>query len=213
MMIITECFYRAQSKPDAGDLARIAALDKSIKASTATLEDLQEKSSSIEEDIKALEKKIIDIGGSRLLAQKSKVEGISLHIKLANDEITKAEVAKARAEKDSTKFDSAIANNTEALEALEAELEDIETKLEECTSYVNEIRKKVDQAKEAEDASKEDLENLKAELDEKTEGIQAFRKKEVYSFGAASVCYTLNKSFTDGASTDLDRSSERGAGQ
>ncbi|KAI9450035.1 SMCs flexible hinge [Lactarius psammicola] len=39
------------------------------------LERLRSQSSTIEEAIKALEKKILDIGGSRLLAQKSKVDG------------------------------------------------------------------------------------------------------------------------------------------
>ena len=65
---------RAQNKPDAGDLARIASLEEDIATSTEELNELQERTASIEADIKALEKKILEIGGARLLSQKSKVD-------------------------------------------------------------------------------------------------------------------------------------------
>lgn len=169
----------SQSKPDAGDIARISALEKEIESSTTELHDLQEKSSKIEKAIKDLEKKILEIGGAKLLTQKSKVDGIRLHINLANDEITKAEVAKAKAEKDSAKFDGTIAANTAAFEDVEADLEELNGQLEQCAQYVTELRAKVDAAQAAAENSKDDLENLKAELDTKTEEIQAFRQKEV----------------------------------
>jgi structural maintenance of chromosome 4 len=41
-----------------------------------------------------------ELESSRLLEQKSKVDGLKLHINLTNDEITKAEVMKAKAERD-----------------------------------------------------------------------------------------------------------------
>lgn len=116
-----DCFSRSQSKPDAGDIARISSLEKEISSSTSQLEELQEKSGAIEQAIKDLEKKILDIGGARLLTQKSKVEGLRLHINLANDEITKAEVAKAKAEKDSAKLDGTIETNRASLGEAENE--------------------------------------------------------------------------------------------
>lgn len=160
-------------------MARITTLEEEISQSTAELEELQEKTGAIEEEIKALEKKILEIGGARLLAQKSKVDGIRLHINLANDEITKAEVAGSKAEKDIVKLQKSIATNTASLEEVEGELEDLNEQLEECTAYVNEIRSKVEQAQSVADQSKDDMNNLKVELDEKTEQIQGFRQKEV----------------------------------
>lgn len=162
-------------------MARITSLEEEISQSTEELEELQEKTGAIEEEIKALEKKILDIGGARLLAQKSKVDGIRLHINLANDEITKAEVAKSRAEKDIVKFKKSIASSNESSQEVESELEELNEQLEECTAFVNEIRSKVEQAQNVAEQSKDDMDNLKAELDEKTEGIQAFRQKEVRS--------------------------------
>lgn len=170
---------RAQSKPDAGDVARIASLEEDIEASTAELNELQEKTAAIEGEIKALEKKILEIGGARLLAQKSKVDGIRLHINIANDEITKAEVAKAKGEKDSAKLGHTIETNTANLEEVEGELQELNEALQKCSQYVNDIRSKVEAAQIAAENSKEDLETLKAELDQKTEEIQEFKEKEV----------------------------------
>ncbi|OBZ79683.1 Structural maintenance of chromosomes protein 4 [Grifola frondosa] len=170
---------KSQSKPDAGDIARIAALDAEIEETSAELEKLQERTGSIEQEIKALEDKILKIGGARLLSQKSKVDGIRLHINLANDEMTKAEVSKAKAEKDSVKLQNTIDTNRTSLDESEGELQELSEQLKECAEYVAEIRSKVEAAQAAAENSKDDLETLKAELDEKTEEIQAFRQKEM----------------------------------
>ncbi|KAH9058282.1 RecF/RecN/SMC N terminal domain-containing protein [Lactarius vividus] len=170
---------KVQSKPDAGDLSRIALLEREIATAQSELERLQSHSSTIEEAIKALEKKILDIGGSRLLAQKSKVDGLKLHINIANEEITKAEVAMAKAEKDSVKFEGTVAGNRKSLKGVETELEKLSESLQEVKDYVADIRAKVEAAQAEVENSKDDLENLKTELDEKTEEIQAFRAKEV----------------------------------
>jgi structural maintenance of chromosome 4 len=154
-------------------------LEQDIVASTEELQELQEKSGKIEKAIKDLEKKILEIGGAKLLTQKSKVDGIRLHINLANDEITKAEVAKAKAQKDSLKLDGAIETNTTVLQEVESELDELNGQLGELNQYVTELRIKVEAAQSAAENSKDDLENLKTELDQKTEVIQAFRQKEV----------------------------------
>src|ERR1700722_8427183 len=129
---------RAQSKPDAGDMARMKTLEAEILSSSKKLEILQEGSGQIEQAIKALEKKILDIGGARLLTQKSKVDGFRLHINVANDEITKAEVAKAKAEKDTVKFEHTIhtiQSNATGLQEVEAEVANLDSQLEECGRY------------------------------------------------------------------------------
>lgn len=140
---------------------------------------MKRDSAAIEQAIKELEKKILDIGGSKLLAQKSKVEGIHLHINLANDAITNAEVLIDSDKKRIKKSEAAIASNTASLEEAEVELEELGTQLKEVTDYVKELRAQVTVAQEAAENSKEDLDALKAELDEKTADIQAFRQKEV----------------------------------
>jgi structural maintenance of chromosome 4 len=133
----------------------------------------------IEKAIQALENKILEIGGAKLLAQKSKVDGVKLHINLANEEITKAEVALAKAEKDTDKFKNSIETNTLALEEVEQDVAKLDQQLQECNDILDDIRSKVDAAQTAAENAKDDLEGLKADLDEKLIGIQEFRKKEV----------------------------------
>lgn len=133
----------------------------------------------IEKAIQALENKILEVGGAKLLAQKSKVDGVKLHMNLANEEMTKAEVALAKAEKDTAKFMNAIDTNTLALEDVEQDVAKLDQQLQECNDTLDDIRSKVGAAQAAAENAKDDLEGLKADLDEKLVGIQEFRKKEV----------------------------------
>lgn len=172
-------FFSSQNKPNTGDLARISKLEQEIAKANGALEKLKEQSSSIDQDIKDLEKRILDIGGSKLLTQKSKVDGIRLHINLANEEITKAEVARSKAEKDAAKLETAINSNTKALEAIEKEIEELNEQIAGLVDYVAKLKDNVENAQNAAENSKEDLETLKVELDAKEEQIAAFRQKEV----------------------------------
>ncbi|KAG6836004.1 hypothetical protein H0H93_012338 [Arthromyces matolae] len=169
----------ARSGPNKVEINRIKDLEGKIGSSEEQLEELLEKSARIQDAIKELEQKILDIGGSRLLKQKSTVEGIKLHINLANEEITKAEVSKAKAEKDLTRHSAAIENNTASFEEAETELGTLNAELDELTTYVEELRAKVETAQEAANNSKEVLDKLKAEVDEKEEEISVFKKKEM----------------------------------
>ncbi|KAF7361982.1 Structural maintenance of chromosomes protein 4 [Mycena venus] len=170
---------KSQNKPNTGDVARVAKLDGEIRQSEAELEELQEKASKIERAIQELEKKILEIGGSKLLTQKSKVDGIRLHINLANDEITKAEVAKAKADKDLVKLAKAIKTNTAAMEEVDQELEELNDQINELTAFIAGHQANVQEAKAAAESSKDDLEARKESLDKKEEEIQAFKQKEM----------------------------------
>ncbi|KAG2746768.1 hypothetical protein P692DRAFT_201933204 [Suillus brevipes Sb2] len=170
---------KAQSKPNAKDLARIETLDAEIASSTEELEELQTKTGAIEAAIKALEKKILEIGGSKLLKQKSTVDGIRLLHQLANEEVTKAEVMKATAEKNIVKYTSGVETNRAALEEVEQELEELKDQLAEVAQYLEDLKEKVEAAQAAQESSKDDLDQLKQQLQEKREEIDELRKKEL----------------------------------
>ncbi|KAH9009406.1 hypothetical protein EDB84DRAFT_1446296 [Lactarius hengduanensis] len=126
---------RTLSEPDAGDISRIASLEREIATARNQLEGLRSPSGTIEEAIKAIEREILDIGGSRLLAQKSQVDGLKLHIDAANEKITKAEVAMAKAERDLAKFEGSIASNRQSLAGVEIELGKLSESLREVRDY------------------------------------------------------------------------------
>lgn len=146
---------------------------------TAEREQAEDGSACIDAEIKDLERKILEIGGSRLLKQKSTVEGISLHIQLANDEITKAEVAKAKAEKDVAKYTTSITALEASLAEARKEVEKLTQDIDECVEYINEIKEQVALAQDAAESAREELDSLKADLDEKSDKIQEFRQLEV----------------------------------
>ncbi|KAJ7045435.1 hypothetical protein C8F04DRAFT_1173499 [Mycena alexandri] len=170
---------KSQNKPNTGDVARVAKLDVDIRKSEAELEELQEKASKIEHAIEELEKKILEIGGSKLLTQKSLVDGIKLHINLGNDEITKAEVAKAKAEKDLVKLAASIQANSGSLAEVDAELEELDGQIKELVEFIAGHQANVEEAQAAAENSKDDLEARKAALDKKEEEIQAFKQTEL----------------------------------
>ena len=153
------------------------------------------KSGVIQDEIKALENKIIEIGGSRLLSQKSKVDGLRLHIKLANEELTKAEFSKSKAEKDLKKHQGNIEGYTTELEEAEEELAGLETQLEEVAELMSELKNKVDVANAAEEEWSEKLASMKEQVEEMSEGVQGFRQREVRELARFTLPRCLIKLF------------------
>ncbi|KAF9003737.1 RecF/RecN/SMC protein [Hymenopellis radicata] len=166
---------QSQNKPDAGDLARIKKLNADIKKWESELESLLENSSEIEAAIKDLEKRILDIGGSRLMAQRSKVEGVQFSINLLGDEITKAEVAYEKAGNDIKRLTASLKTNKADLVKAEEEMQVVETDLADIEELLEELRKTVDKAKGDEETWHEHLQTLEEEYGEMQEHIQAFK--------------------------------------
>ncbi|CCA68035.1 related to SMC4-Stable Maintenance of Chromosomes [Serendipita indica DSM 11827] len=167
-----------QSKPDQADIQRIAVLEKEIERSQRELEQLTRDSAAIEQAIQELQEKILDVGGVRLRAQKSKVDGIRQMLDLENDKITKAEVHLAKARKDAEKYAKSLAANEEALEASAEVLEQLQNELSVVKSDVAGVQKTVDAANSRFELAKDELDAIKAELEEKLELTREFRKKE-----------------------------------
>lgn len=172
---------RSQSKPDAEDEKRIKSLDTEIASLAKETEKLREKSSGINDQIKELQNKILEVGGVKLRAIQSKVATTKGLLDLANESITKAEVGQAKAERDAEKLEKAIASNTEKLEEVNAELEVVGGDLSACLADLAVIREKVQEAMDASTDVQEALAASKAELDEASTDINAFRALEVCS--------------------------------
>ncbi|KAG7097670.1 hypothetical protein E1B28_004996 [Marasmius oreades] len=85
---MTAAALKKQNKFDASATARIAELEKSIKKAKTELDRLTEKAEKINAELNKIDEKILEIGGSNLMAQKSKVDGLKNYIDLTNDAIT-----------------------------------------------------------------------------------------------------------------------------
>ncbi|WRT69435.1 uncharacterized protein IL334_006421 [Kwoniella shivajii] len=168
-----------QSKPDAADEKRIATLESEIASLTKETEKLRQKSSGISEQIKSLQNKILDVGGVRLRAIQSKVTTTKGLLDLANESITKAEVGQAKSSRDSEKLTKSIEKNKLALEEVESELQVVENDLMATSTDLGIIREKVQEAMDATEDTKDALQESKKELDDKMQGINAFRALEM----------------------------------
>ncbi|KAL7424908.1 Structural maintenance of chromosomes protein 4 [Cryptotrichosporon argae] len=170
---------RAQSKPDAADERRIVTLDGEVAALTREADKLREKAGAINDAIRELQNKILEVGGVKLRAIQSKVATTKGLLDLANEAITKAEVGQAKAARDADKAAKAIESNQAKMEEVEAELEVVESDLQACSADLATIREKVQEAQDASADVQEALAASKAELDEKSTDINAFRALEM----------------------------------
>lgn len=176
---LTLCLFSAAAKPDANDEKRIKILEKESLAHMKELESLKTKSSTIENQIKELQEKILEVGGVKLRALQSKVTNTRSLIEMAGDNMTKAEVAKAKAERDSTSLEKTVAENQVKSKELEAEMDIVASDCKACTTDLQTIKSKVEEAQNALEFAQETLTEAKAELEEKTGSINAFRALEL----------------------------------
>lgn len=168
-----------QAKPDAADQKRIKTLEAEIAGNTKEADKLRQSASGIESQIKELQEKILEVGGVKLRALQSKVANTRGLIDLGGDNLTKAEVAQAKAERDAEKLSKSIAANTAKLEEMDGELATIEGEWKACSNDLETIRSKVEEAQNSLEAVQDTLTEAKNELEEKSSSINAFRALEV----------------------------------
>ncbi|KAL1702733.1 RecF/RecN/SMC [Schizophyllum commune] len=168
----------ASQRPNTSDKARIASLEATITSATRALEKLEAEAGKIQSVINDLEQKILDVGGSELRAQKSKIDGIKEFIKIATDAITKAEVDKAKAERDLVKYGEVIDKAGEEQAQLQADADELQKALSEMEEYVDSVRDRLNQVRQKAEKEEDILGQLKTEVDEQEEKVQSFRKKE-----------------------------------
>jgi structural maintenance of chromosome 4 len=110
------------------------------------VDKLHAETSGIEDEIKALQEKIMEIGGVKLRSQKAKVDDFREQITALNDRITTCDVARAKNEKDCDKFATIIKSSKEELETLAEELAALEEDMKQSTRNAEQVRKKADDA-------------------------------------------------------------------
>ncbi|KAI9691322.1 MAG: hypothetical protein M1820_009743 [Bogoriella megaspora] len=161
------------------DKSRMVALEKSIAGTESEVEKLRAETTGIEEEIQALQDKIMEIGGVRLRAQKAKVDGLRSQIDSLTDEVSNAEVAKTKAEKQRVKSEKACEEAETELEKVKVEAEKVDEDMKNQSRDASGSRRQAEEAKEALETKKEELSALKTELDAKTSELNETRGVEI----------------------------------
>ncbi|KAL1919784.1 uncharacterized protein VTP21DRAFT_1715 [Calcarisporiella thermophila] len=170
---------KQQNKPDEGDKMRVKHLEREIEKLKQELAKLRVTPLQIEEQIRQLQDKILQIGGVRLRSQQATVDAVREQIETVSGNITKTQVAKSKAEKDLAKAEANVLKVEKELEEMEVQATELDKDIEEKSKAANRVREQVEQSKELMEEKKEVLEELKKELDERTEIINQIRTAEV----------------------------------
>ncbi|RKP27676.1 RecF/RecN/SMC [Syncephalis pseudoplumigaleata] len=145
---------KKQAKPKKDTETRMKQLQKSMAKRSAEMEQLKQQTSVIEQDIKALQEKIMEVGGVRLRSQKAKVENIKEQMESCNEQAVRAQVARTKAEKDLQKAEAAVAANTAEVERIAEEIASIESEIASKTEEALEVRQRCDEARAVERKNK-----------------------------------------------------------
>ncbi|UZJ52199.1 hypothetical protein CBS101457_001519 [Exobasidium rhododendri] len=170
---------QSQSGPDDADDRRVKELEKQVAGLDQEIEKLSKTSALIETDIAALQEKILEAGGVELRAQKSKVDGIRDRIELFGERMTKAEVAKTKAEKDLSKLTKSSEKNATNLTGLGEELEEVVELIASKSQAVLEVREKVKESQFELESRKEVKDEIKEKLEQLMESANTFRMLEM----------------------------------
>ncbi|KAJ3336067.1 hypothetical protein HDU93_003717 [Gonapodya sp. JEL0774] len=166
-------------RPDSGDVARMKQLEYSINKLEKELVTLRKPCQEVEDAVADLQNKILEIGGTKLRAQSSRVEDVVAKIESTNDKITQATVSKSSSEK---LIEKTLKANTAAAKELadaEKQLEAVKQEVDAKMDAAAEIKRKADKAQEILDAQKEKILNLITEQKARHASIQKFKRVEL----------------------------------
>ena len=164
------------SKTDDGGMK---ALEKQIASFGKEIDDLHSETAHVEAEIQALQDKIMEVGGIRLRSQKAKVDGLKEQINLLGEEISNAEVAKAKNEKLKIKHEKAKADAEKDIKSLAGDLEKLESDIAKQTAEASKHREEMEKEQEVLETHKEELAVLKKNLDTQTAVLNSTRAIEI----------------------------------
>jgi structural maintenance of chromosome 4 len=139
---------KSESQPSQSDHKRVAELEETIKVLEKETEKLQSETAGIEEEIKSLQDKIMEIGGVQLRTQKAKVDGLKEQIDHRMEEMSNAEINKAKADKQRSKHEKIFAEAQTELEKVTRDAEGIEEEIREQTRNTAGFRKEAEETQE-----------------------------------------------------------------
>lgn len=168
-----------EHQPSATDASRIKELQKETSSLKASIEKLRGETSGVEDEIKALQDKIMEVGGEKLRTQRALVDGLKDQISSHNEEISFAEVRKAKAEKQKTKLEKDMTKAAKDRDSAVADLEQLEDDINNQGTKADELRQNLEEAQSALATRKAQLQQLKEELDIKTSELNETRAIEI----------------------------------
>ncbi|MBW0475144.1 hypothetical protein O181_014859 [Austropuccinia psidii MF-1] len=168
----------SQDQIGSKDEAEIQKLETVMKTYEDELSGLREKTGTIENAIKNLQSKILEVGGVKLRTQQARVKDLKAMVEHATNRLTKVEVGRMKAERDTLKHEKTLKKAITELETLEAELSELEGKVSTNSSETEAMKDTVDQARIALEEQKDRLMDIQERRKEKLKVMNVFQLKQ-----------------------------------
>ena len=138
----------AENQPSKSNGKRIAELETTISKLEREVQKLQSETAGIEGEIKALQDTIMEVGGVQLRSQKAKVDGLKEQIDHRMEELSAAEVAKAKADKQRKKHEKSLNDALAELEKVEKDLAHVQEDVRTHANNTAGSRKQTEEAQQ-----------------------------------------------------------------
>ncbi|EMR08582.1 hypothetical protein PNEG_03058 [Pneumocystis murina B123] len=133
----------------------------------------------IEQEIKQLQDRIMEIGGIRLRTQKAKVDNIQDQLNTIHDSIANADVLKIKKEKDKVRFEKAISDSKNELQVIETQVFDVKSNITKKTKLIDTLRSKIEKIQQEINDKADELLEIKSRQNEEMKVNNAARAKEI----------------------------------
>jgi structural maintenance of chromosome 4 len=148
---------KENAEPDPADVKRLKELNKKISLSQSELDSLVSSCQPLEDDIRQLQDKIMEVGGVRMRTQKAKVDSLLEQIDQNQHKISNLQAEKSSREKNLKKSGNVI-------DKREREMEQIEQELAKTLEAYNDTCQRIASAKEESREASNELETKEEEV-------------------------------------------------
>ncbi len=138
-MFSSSCFYRAKKKKSTStkaDEEKMNQLKAQVIQHEENIKELKSSSPSLQQSIDACQAQILEAGGTRFKAQRSKVNDLRDQLKLQEKRLLKCANTRANLEKK-----SASSSGNSGSEAIESEIKAVQAEIAEIDSKIESITK------------------------------------------------------------------------
>jgi len=174
------CLRRSKDTAvDEKDAQRMKQLEGEIAERKREMEKLNKSTQALDDAIKALQGKIMEVGGIKLKTQKSKVDSLRESIDLANDKTTRLQVQLKTAEKAVAKVNAQLAQSEKEIKEMEKQLQELDSKVEEKTSLAITVQERSEEAEKLMEKKQDELEKMKGAFEKIQKKVQKIQAVEV----------------------------------
>lgn len=153
--------------------------EKVVNVHRQELQELKDGASSLENELKELEEKIMDIGGVKLKMQKSKIDGIIQKVEILNQKTSSVVHTIKKLQNEIKRSEKSLANNEKELQNGKVELVNLEEKFSKKNGSTLDLERKINEFENEKEKINSESEEIKDELDAKQTQINELKSTEI----------------------------------